>query len=80
MKLTVVDKVPEKRCARKNIVGYLDEFMKMNVKVVKVEFNKKEYKQIQGCQSSFSKAIKKNGYPVIATQKNKELYLIRNDM
>lgn len=80
MKLTVMKEVPEKRSAMKNIVGYLDEFMKMNVKVVKIEYNEKEYSKSTSCQSAFSKAVKRNGYPVTVTCRNKEIFLIRNDM
>ena len=80
MKLTVVKEVPKTRSIRTNVIGYVEEFMKMNVKVVKIDFNEKEYKSPYSCQGSFTKAIKLLGYPITATTRNKEVFLIRNDM
>lgn len=80
MKLTVVKEVPKKAAYKSILNGYLAEFMKMNVKVVKINFNDREYKCASSCQSAFRRAAIAGGYPVTVTARNKEVYLIRRDM
>ena len=80
MTLTVVKEVP-KRARKKTLIGgYLDEFMRMNVKVVKVDFNEKEYKSAKNCQAAFLNACKRGAYPIKVQIINDKVYLIRKDM
>lgn len=79
MKFVEVKEVPEVRC-RKNLQGYLNEFMAWNIKVAKVEFNEKEYKNARSAQASFHKAIKTSKLPLTIIKRNDEIFLVRNDM
>ena len=78
MTLTVVKEVPRK--AKKNLRGMLDEFMRMNVKAVRVDFNEKEYAHIHSCDSSFHKAVSAGAYPIDVRMFENCVYLERRDM
>ena len=79
MKFVEVKELP-RRTVKKHVIGYITEFMNMNVKIVKVEFNDREYKTVGSAQSSFYKCITNLGFPVKAKIIDHELYLIRKDM
>lgn len=79
MKFVAMEGLPARR-SYSNLRLKLDEFMSMNVKVVKVELGKGEYTKLGNAQIGLSRAAKRDGYPVNAHVINNELYLIRRDM
>ena len=80
MKFTVMfDGLPSKR--EYNPLGkYLEEFMRMNVKVARVDLSEREYASPRGCQTTLHTAIKRRAMPIKAVMRNKEVYLVRTDM
>ena len=79
MRFVEVEEVP-RRNAKKHLQGYLQEFMNMNIKVAKLDFNEREYKSPSIARSVIAIAIKKSGLPSTITKRGDEIYLIRNDM
>jgi hypothetical protein len=80
MKFVKVDEVPKKRYSRKGLCNYWEEFMRMDVKIVKVELSKHDYASPRIAQSTFVSSIKKYGYPIDVMNRNGEIYLVRRDM
>ena len=86
MKFVVVEKLPDidkdfsNAATKKKMKDYLDEFMKMNVKIVRVEYYSDEYKNIESAHVGFTKAAKRAGYPINACRRNGDLYLVRRDI
>lgn len=80
MKFTVVEKVPNIRKAKKKLRNILDEFMNMNVKAVKFEFDENEYKNAKSCYGNLHKAARNYGYPVNVCKRNGEIYFERRDI
>lgn len=79
MNFVEVKEVPRKTF-NMDLANRLEEFMKLNIKVAKVDFSKNEYKNVTSAQGSFKQAITRKCLPITATVRNGELYLIRNDM
>lgn len=81
MRFVPVDKVPGRMNSPDHpVLAYLDEFMAMNEKVVRVELDNGEYLDYKSCYSSFCKAVRNGGYPVKVTMSQGIVYLQRKDM
>ena len=81
MKFVPVNEVPKSRLGGKyQLKHYLDEFMKMNVKIVKVDLHEHEYKHPKYAHSGLSTSVKRFGYPIDVHMRNNEIYLVRRDM
>lgn len=79
MKFTVMEELPRKR--EYNPLGkYLEEFMRMNVKVARVDFDAHEYASAKVCQTTLYTSIKRRALPIKTSVRNNEVYLIRTDM
>ena len=57
-----------------------EEFMAMNVKVVKVDLDEREYKSATVAAGVMQASIKRHGYPITVVRRGNEIYLIRRDM
>ena len=57
-----------------------EEFMAMNVKIVKVDLDEHEYSSAEVARSVMAISIKRMGYPITVTRRGDEIYLIRRDM
>lgn len=79
MKFVEVKEVPG-RTIKKNLYGYLNEFMVLDIKVAKVEFNKMEYKNTITAYQCLHRAIKRQRLPLTIIKRNDEIFLVRNDM
>lgn len=79
IKFVEVKEIPGSK-VKKNVHAYLREFVNMNVKVVKVDFDELDYANAKSAYSSFYKASRYGGYPVTAAMRNGELYLINRDI
>lgn len=75
-----VDKLPEVKRTYHPLQSYIEEFMKMNTKVVLVELKPGEYSNIQVAHSSIWDACRRSGYPVTCSRRNGKIYLVRKDM
>lgn len=81
IKFVAIEGLPRRKNKTNGYVdGMLQEFMSMNVKFAKVEFDAKDYKNPASCQSVYYKAIKAGAYPITVKCINKEVYLIRRDL
>ena len=81
MNFVPVDFLPERRYTTYKKVGtYLQEFMKMNVKTVRVDYSSDEYTSAQCATTPFRYAINADGYPIKVQIINGDVYLIRTDM
>lgn len=83
MKLVVVDELPtvtDKRYHNNNVGAYLDEFMNMNAKIARLEFNVGEYSRIESARQSVYQSIRTHGFPIKVCVRNRELYLVRKDI
>ena len=79
MKFVEVTEVPVKKQYHP-LKSKWEEFMAMNVKVVKVDLDENEYKTIDGARSVMAISVKRMGYPITVTKRGDEIYLIRRDM
>ncbi len=78
IKFVEVKEVPI--CQKKNLQNYLEEFMNMNIKVARVEFDELDYKNIDAAAAAFNNSAKRGGFPITVTRRNGELYLINRDI
>lgn len=79
MKFTKVNELPGKKNTSKfEMRDALNEFMNMNVKIVKLE--KHGYKNARNAYAAFYKAARTWTLPIDVCMRNGEVYLIRRDM
>lgn len=79
MKFTVVEELPNKK--EYNPLGnYLKEFMRMNVKIARVDLNEHEYATPSVAARTLSTSIKRRALPIKAHERDGEVYLVRTDM
>ena len=69
-----------KKCPYKKMQALVREFMSMNIKIARVDFDEHDYKNTKSACGSFSRAIKDGGFPISVKMIDKELYLIRKDI
>ena len=62
------------------IEGEFKEFLKMNVKIVKVTFTKNEYSSAKSCYNSLYKAAKRLAIPISVKFRDGVVYLINNEI
>lgn len=79
-----VDCIPKrkrrKRTQRKDVISYLDGFMRMNCKYSKLEFVSDEYVNVNSACGSLYSTIHRYRYPIIVKQRDNEVYLERTDI
>lgn len=77
MKLTFVEKLPEKRWHQTNLQALIEDFCNSDSKIVKIEFTDKDYVSTASCYNAWRTAAKRSERPVKITQINKEVYLMK---
>lgn len=86
MRFVEVNKVPTEYLGRgrkdkKRLVDVrLQEFMGMNVKVVRVEYESGEYAYPGSCRTSMYRAVRASGLPIHVIMVDGIVYLERTDM
>lgn len=81
MKLKAVDNVPEWfRRPRYKLEAVFEEFMRMNVKVVKVDLKEGEYKTPKAAYTVLYKAAKRYAVPVKVHKRADDIYFERTDI
>lgn len=81
MKFTEVKELPERTITTYKRPQYVfEEFLRLNIKIAKVEFNKNEYSSTQSAFANCKMYAKRDGYPIDVRMRNGELYFIRRDM
>lgn len=76
MKLTFVEKLPEKRC-HSNLQAFIEDFCKSDSKIAKIEFTDKDYVSTHSCYGAWRVAAKRSRRPVKVIQRNNEIYLVK---
>ena len=79
MKFVEVKDIPDRKKYH-GLKSKWEEFMAMNVKVVKVDLDEEEYKSPDVAARTMTLSIKRYGYPITVTRRRNEIYLIRRDM
>lgn len=80
MKFTPVNEVPKPRTSCKVLDVYFEEFMRMNVKIVKVDFTEHKYKDSHIAARTLKESAQRRGYPIDVHASNGEVYFVRRDM
>lgn len=80
MTMAKVDTMPAKRCSKKCLMDIFNEFISMNVKLAKVEFEENEYKSVKVADSVLRVAAKRYGVPIKVRMRNDEIYFERRDI
>ena len=82
MTFVPVDKLPERKPKRlyKRRIDILKEFLKMNVKYARADFNTLEYSCAKDTRSAMDQTAKTYGLPVKVKLINGELYLINLEL
>lgn len=80
MTIEKVDHIPKvdrkgKRVEHHNMQAILDEFMNSDARIIKITFNRNEYKTPRSAYESFWGAVKKSNYLIKLVQRKEALYL-----
>lgn len=78
LRLVEVNEIPERRKYSK-IQEYLDEFARMDSKIVEVLGANEHYKNMRIAQGNWHTAIKRSGYRMRASSVRGKLYIIKLD-
>lgn len=62
------------------VSDYIDKFMTMNVKTVRVDYEEGEYLNPNSCAASFRGVVSNNYLPIEVKTINGEVYLVRTDI
>ena len=74
MKLIPVEAVPKRR-GRHHLQDLIEEFVKSDDKVVKIDFSDHDYKSAKVCLSCLGVAAKQSGYPIRVSLREGIVYL-----
>lgn len=79
MRIVVVkDGMPKRENFK--LKALFEEFIALNVKIVKLDFDEGDYKSPDVARSVIGVSAKRHCYPVKAALRSGEVYLIRTDM
>ena len=68
------------RIERNRLKYVFMEFMRMNIKVAKVDFKEREYKNTTIAYHTLHRACKRHAVPITVRMRNGEVYMVRTDM
>lgn len=77
MKFVKVDEIPKRKPAR-DMYAYLKEFMRMNIKMARVDDH--GYKTDRIAANCFASAVRRHVFPIDVRQSGGAVYLIRRDI
>lgn len=77
MKLIPVDFIPPAKRAYCKLQNLIEEFMKSQSEIVKVDFELTEYKNSSSCYTSLKKAVERSGYGVKVFKREDKIYLAK---
>ena len=82
MKFVEVERLPENsgRAEYKNNKRMLNEFMDMNVKFAKLEFDSSEYISARCAYDNLHRSIRNYGFPILIHERKGEIYFERRDI
>ncbi|NCE64149.1 hypothetical protein D1159_05990 [Pseudoflavonifractor sp. 524-17] len=74
MKLIPVEAVPKRR-GKHRLQDLMEEFMRGDADVVKIDFSERDYKSAKVCRSCLGVAAKHSGYPIKVWLREGVVYL-----
>ena len=74
MKLIPVEAVPKRR-GRHHLQDLIEEFVRSDAQVVKIDFSEHDYKSEKVCRSCLGVAAKHSGYPIKVSLREGVVYL-----
>lgn len=77
MTLTYVNELPKVKRGPHMLQAYIEEFMNSDGKIVKIDFNEKDYKSPNVCYSVWKVAVKRSGRLVKVAKRGDEVYLVK---
>lgn len=77
MKLTYVDELPKKSGTKLRLQALIDEFVKSNREIAKIEIEDGHYKSIMIARGCIDIACRRSGHPVKVAKRGNNLYLVR---
>lgn len=80
MKFTEVKEMPKGRTSPKALDVYFEEFMRMDVKIAKVDFTEHKYVSPEVAARTLYTSAKRRGYPIDVHKRDGEVYFVRKDM
>lgn len=75
MKFVEVNEIPMNKRGWHSLQDMIEEFVNSDIKIVKVDFDRNDYKTVKSCDNSIRVAVKRSGHRVKVVQRNGELYL-----
>ena len=81
MTFTQVKKYPPRKGTgnMEIVCGYLNEFMKLDIKAVKIAYDQDEYSNSHSAYNCLHRAARKWGFPIRVSICKDEIYFIRTD-
>lgn len=83
MEFVEVKELPEydwRYCIRRKIKGKIEEFMRMNVKIARVDFRDGEYVSSYSAYVSLRDCIERHCFPITVHHLQGQVYLCRRDI
>lgn len=80
MKFTRVNEMPKGRTSPRSLDKYFEEFMRMDVKVVKVDFTDHKYASLNNAARTLKVSATRRGYPIDVHNRDGQIYFVRTDM
>lgn len=68
------------RISKKDLATVFDEFMVMQIKAVRLNFNRDEYKDTRSATQTLRTFAKSHGLPVRVLHRMNDVYFVRTDM
>lgn len=78
MKMTPVNKVPERDNPKKHLQAMLDEFMKSEASVVRLNIGPEDYSNLTVARSCIAIAATRSGYPIKVFKRKDDIYLCKD--
>ncbi len=78
MKMTPVDKVPGRNKPKKHLQMMLDEFMKSEASVVRLNISPDDYSNLIVARSCIAIAATRSGYPIKVFKRKDDIYLSKD--
>lgn len=78
MKMIPVDCIPEKAHDRHRLQDLIQEFVNMDAKIVKLDFDQDDYKSPAVCRSCLAIAIQRSKRPIKVWRRGDEVFLSKD--
>lgn len=84
MKFTPVDyeivkEIPVRRNYKK-LYAFFEEFLNAEVKAVEVNFDERDYKNINSCCNGLRKSVRRGGFPIYVVKRGERIFLINKSI